>query len=29
LLKNTGGQLWIEHDAAHFKKLKLAPAYYE
>jgi len=29
LLKKTGGQLWIEHDAAHFKKLKLAPAYYE
>lgn len=29
LLNKTGGQLWIEHDAANFKKLKLAPAYYE
>jgi N-acyl homoserine lactone hydrolase len=29
LIKQTGGQLWIEHDAATFKTLKLAPAYYE
>lgn len=29
LVKKTGGQLWIEHDASNFKKLKHAPAYYE
>lgn len=29
LIKKTRGQLWIEHDAANFKKLKLAPAYYD
>jgi hypothetical protein len=29
LIKKTGAQLWIGHDAANFKKLKLAPAYYE
>lgn len=29
LIKQTGGQLWIEHDAANFRKLKLAPDYYD
>ncbi len=29
LIRKTGGQLWIEHDAANFRKLKHAPAYYE
>jgi N-acyl homoserine lactone hydrolase len=28
-IKKTGGQIWIEHDASNFKRLKLAPAYYE
>ena len=28
-LKRTGAQLWIQHDLAAFRKLKLAPAYYE
>ena len=28
-MKKTGAQLWIEHDLAHFNKLKKAPAYYE
>jgi N-acyl homoserine lactone hydrolase len=29
LIKQTGGQLWLAHDAANFRKLKLAPAYYD
>ena len=29
LLKQTGAQLWIEHDMATYNKLKKAPAYYE
>jgi glyoxylase-like metal-dependent hydrolase (beta-lactamase superfamily II) len=28
-LKKTGAQMWIEHDAATFAKLKKSPAYYE
>jgi N-acyl homoserine lactone hydrolase len=28
-VKKTGAQVWIEHDAATFAKLKKAPAYYE
>jgi N-acyl homoserine lactone hydrolase len=28
-LKKTGARLWIEHDAATFATLKLAPGYYE
>jgi glyoxylase-like metal-dependent hydrolase (beta-lactamase superfamily II) len=28
-LKRTGAQLWIQHDLAAFRKLKLAPQYYE
>jgi len=28
-LKQSGAQLWIEHDYAHDAKLKKAPAYYE
>jgi len=28
-LKQTGAQLWIEHDLAHFNKLKKSPAFYE
>jgi glyoxylase-like metal-dependent hydrolase (beta-lactamase superfamily II) len=29
LLKQTGAQLWIEHDLANFRKLKKSPAFYE
>jgi glyoxylase-like metal-dependent hydrolase (beta-lactamase superfamily II) len=29
LIKQTGAQLWIEHDLANFNKLKKAPGYYE
>jgi N-acyl homoserine lactone hydrolase len=29
LIKKTGGKLWLAHDAANFRKLKLAPAYYD
>jgi len=28
-LKKTGAQIWIEHDAATFAKLKKSPAYYD
>jgi N-acyl homoserine lactone hydrolase len=28
-LKRTGAQLWIQHDLAAFRKVKLAPAYYD
>jgi len=28
-LKRTGAQLWIQHDLVGFRKLKLAPQYYE
>lgn len=28
-LKKTGAQMWIEHDAATYAKLKKSPAYYE
>ena len=28
-LKKTGAQMWIEHDAATFAKLKKSPAYYD
>jgi glyoxylase-like metal-dependent hydrolase (beta-lactamase superfamily II) len=28
-LKKTGAQLWIEHNVATFKRLKLAPEYFE
>jgi N-acyl homoserine lactone hydrolase len=28
-LKQNGAQLWIQHDLAAFRKLRLAPAYYE
>lgn len=28
-LKKTGAQMWIEHDAATFAKLKKSPGYYE
>ena len=28
-LKRTGAQLWIQHDLAAFRKLKLAPQYYD
>jgi glyoxylase-like metal-dependent hydrolase (beta-lactamase superfamily II) len=28
-LKRNGAQLWIQHDLAAFRKLKLAPQYYE
>ena len=28
-LKRTGAQLWIQHDLAGFRKLKLAPQYYD
>ena len=29
LVKQTGAQMWIEHDMATHAKLKKAPAYYE
>jgi N-acyl homoserine lactone hydrolase len=29
LIKQTGAQLWIEHDLANFNKLKKAPDFYE
>jgi len=28
-LKRTGAQLWIQHDLVGFRKLKLAPQYYD
>jgi hypothetical protein len=28
-IKETGAQLWIEHDLAHFNQLKKAPGFYE
>jgi len=28
-LKQSGAQLWIEHDPATFRRLKKAPAYIE
>jgi len=28
-LKSTGAQLWIQHDLVGFRKLKLAPQYYD
>ena len=28
-LKQTGAQLWIQHDLAAFRKLRVAPGYYE
>jgi N-acyl homoserine lactone hydrolase len=28
-LKRTGAELWIQHDLAAFRKVKLAPAYYD
>jgi hypothetical protein len=28
-VEKTGAQLWIEHDAATFAKLKKSPAYYD
>jgi N-acyl homoserine lactone hydrolase len=28
-LKQTGAQLWIEHDMANFNRQKKAPGYYE
>ena len=28
-LKRTGAELWIQHDLAAFRKLKLAPEYYD
>jgi glyoxylase-like metal-dependent hydrolase (beta-lactamase superfamily II) len=29
LVKKTGAQLWLSHDFSNFKKLKIAPAYYD
>jgi glyoxylase-like metal-dependent hydrolase (beta-lactamase superfamily II) len=29
LLKQTGAQLWIEHDLVNFRKQKKSPAFYE
>lgn len=29
LLEETGAQLWIEHELAHFQQLKKSPLYYE
>jgi hypothetical protein len=29
LVKQTGAQLWIEHDLANFRKLKKSPEFYE
>jgi glyoxylase-like metal-dependent hydrolase (beta-lactamase superfamily II) len=29
LVKQTGAQLWIEHDLANFRRLKKAPEFYE
>ena len=28
-LKRTGAQLWIQHDLAAFRKMKLSPLYYD
>ena len=28
-LTRTGAQLWIQHDLVGFRKLKLAPQYYD
>jgi hypothetical protein len=29
LVKQTGAQLWIEHDLAHFRTQKKSPEFYE
>ena len=29
LLEETGAELWIEHELAHFEQLVTAPAFYD